>query len=76
MRVTSSDYPRRAAETISENPAVRTAVTDATLAFEESRVRAWAEIDAEAWRTWASQVKDRGTASLLFVIGTGFGGQG
>jgi L-lactate dehydrogenase complex protein LldF len=58
MRVTSSDYPRRAAETISENPAVRTAVTDATLAFEESRVRAWAEIDAEAWRTWASQVKD------------------
>ena len=58
MRPDSASYGSRAARTIAEHPEVREAVTDATVAFEESRLRAWSEIDADAWRTWAEGVKN------------------
>lgn len=38
-------------------PEVREAVTHATIAFDRRRELAYAEVDIEAWRTWASAVK-------------------
>jgi L-lactate dehydrogenase complex protein LldF len=53
----SAHYPRLARETLEHNPGVRDAVTQAALAFDAHRLRAYAEVDAEAWRRWAEQVK-------------------
>ena len=64
MEPTSSDYRRRARETIEENPGVRDAVTAAALAFDQHRLRAYGEIDADAWRRWAEGVKDHALGRL------------
>ncbi|MEJ2203442.1 MAG: LutB/LldF family L-lactate oxidation iron-sulfur protein [Gemmatimonadota bacterium] len=52
-----SGYPTAAAEAIRSHPEVRAAVTAATRTFDAHRARAWAEIDPDAWRDWARDVK-------------------
>ena len=64
MHPTTGQYRERARETIDEHPEVREAVTAATLAFDRSRERAFAELDAGAWRAWAEQVKDHALTNL------------
>lgn len=39
-------------------PEVREAVTEATLSFDRKREQAFAEVDADAWRAWARDVKN------------------
>ena len=58
MSARPSDYPTRSREVIREHPEVRTAVTGATVAFDEKRRRAYGEVDADAWRRWAEAVKN------------------
>ena len=53
----SRDYVRRAERQLAEQPHIRESVTAATIAFDAHRVRAYGEVDADAWRTWASKVK-------------------
>jgi len=50
-------YAAAAASGIRERPEVRASVTAATRSFDASRIAAWREIDAEAWRDWARDVK-------------------
>jgi L-lactate dehydrogenase complex protein LldF len=64
MEPLSSHYADRARRTLAETPNVREAVTAATLAFERSRNRAFAEVDAAAWRRWAERVKDHALTHL------------
>ena len=58
MRAKAKRYPEEAARLLKEKPQVRTAVTGATLHFERNRLKAYEEIDAEAWRERAKAVKD------------------
>jgi L-lactate dehydrogenase complex protein LldF len=53
----SAHYPRLARETLEQTPGVRDAVTQAALAFDAHRLRAYGEVDVDAWRRWAEQVK-------------------
>lgn len=50
-------YREAAARTITEQPAVRAAVTSATDHSNVNRGRAYASIDAERWRDWARDTK-------------------
>lgn len=50
-------YPQEAARSLREQPQVRESVTGATLNFDRNRQRAYAEVDAEAWRDYAAAVK-------------------
>ncbi len=52
------DYASRSREIITRDPGVREAVTGATVVFDEKRRRAYAEVDADAWRRWAESVKN------------------
>jgi L-lactate dehydrogenase complex protein LldF len=52
-----SDYAAAAAATLRDQPGVRDAITSATQAFDAHRAAAYAQIDAEAWRTWMEGVK-------------------
>ncbi len=58
MDVRSRDYADLARTIIEDTPGVRKAVSGATAAFDAARRRAYAEIDAEAWRRWAEGVKN------------------
>ena len=58
MATRISDYAARSREAIRDQPEVRTAVTGATVAFDEKRRRAYREVDADAWRRWAEAVKN------------------
>ncbi len=64
MDVKANDYVARAKDIIQNKPEMRTAVTGATLAFEENRVASFKEVDAEAWRDWAARVKTHLLANL------------
>ncbi|NNF27344.1 MAG: iron-sulfur cluster-binding protein [Gemmatimonadetes bacterium] len=57
MDVRSSEYVKRAQQTIEDTPDVRRAVAGATTAFDAARERAYGEIDSESWRRWAEAVK-------------------
>ncbi|HZD05417.1 MAG TPA: LUD domain-containing protein, partial [Longimicrobiales bacterium] len=57
MDVRSRDYPERARRTLDETPSVRDAVTAATMSFDAHRREAFAELDADAFRAWAEEVK-------------------
>ncbi|MDZ7781098.1 MAG: LutB/LldF family L-lactate oxidation iron-sulfur protein [Gemmatimonadota bacterium] len=50
-------YGTNAARIIRDEPTMRTAVTEATRSKDERRQAAWAEIDADAWRDWARDLK-------------------
>ncbi|WP_337844923.1 LutB/LldF family L-lactate oxidation iron-sulfur protein [Thermus sp.] len=58
MRAKAKLYPKEAARLLREKPGVRQAVTGATLHFERNRLKAYGEIDSEAWRARAKAVKD------------------
>ena len=58
MQVRASEYATRSREIIRHDPQVREAVTGATLAFDQKRRRAYAEVDADGWRRWAEGVKN------------------
>lgn len=58
MQVRASEYATRSREIIRDDPQVREAVTGATLAFDQKRRRAYAEVDADGWRRWAESVKN------------------
>ena len=58
MRVRAGEYATRSREIIRGDPQVREAVTGATLAFDQMRRRAYAQVDADAWRRWAESVKN------------------
>lgn len=58
MRVRAGEYAARSREIIRGDPQVREAVTGATLAFDQMRRRAYAQVDADAWRRWAEGVKN------------------
>jgi len=60
----SLDYRERAAAILRDRPDVRESVTGATLHFDESRARAYDEIDADAWRRWAQAVKSHALTHL------------
>jgi L-lactate dehydrogenase complex protein LldF len=50
-------YAAAAAAAVRDRPDVRASVTGATCSFDAKRAAAWKEIDAEAWRDWARDVK-------------------
>jgi L-lactate dehydrogenase complex protein LldF len=54
---TPREYPSRSREALRETPDVRHAITAATVNFDNHRTRAFGEIDAEGWRSWAAGVK-------------------
>jgi L-lactate dehydrogenase complex protein LldF len=56
-RPAPSGYAAAAEETIRSRPDVRASVTAATRNFDANRARAWAEIEPDAWRDWARDVK-------------------
>lgn len=58
MRVRAGEYAARSRQIIRGDPQVRDAVTGATLAFDQMRRRAYAQVDADAWRRWAEGVKN------------------
>ena len=64
MEVHSRDYRQRARKIIQETPSVREAVTAATRAFDDHRRTAFAELDQEALRRWAEQVKSHALTHL------------
>jgi len=53
-----SEYAAAAAETLRDKPEVRASITAATRTFDGHRAEAYAQIDAEAWRTWMEGVKN------------------
>ena len=57
MRTGIRHYAERSREIIRNDPAARESVIGATVAFDEKRRQAYAEIDADAWRRWAEAVK-------------------
>ncbi len=57
MEPHSREYRRAAEALLRERPEVRASVTAATTAFDEHRARAYGEIDADRWRSWAAGVK-------------------
>ena len=57
MHTRIREYPSRSREIIRGDPGVREAVTGATIAFDQKRLRGYAEVDADAWRRWAEGVK-------------------
>lgn len=57
MDVHSLEYRERAAAILKDTPGVRNAVTGATLHFDGNRARAYGQVDADAWRTWAAAIK-------------------
>lgn len=57
MRTGIKDYAARSREIIQGDPDVRESVTGATIAFDEKRRQGYAEVDADAWRRWAEEVK-------------------
>ncbi len=57
-------YKAAAKRALAEQPQVRESVTRATLHFDANRARAYAEVEAEAWRDWAAATK-RHTLSRL-----------
>jgi L-lactate dehydrogenase complex protein LldF len=64
MDVRSRDYAARARATLQDKPGVREAVIGATVAFDRHRERAYGEVDSEAWRAWASDVKSHALTNL------------
>ena len=50
-------YAAAAASAIREHQDMRASVTAATRNFDGNRAAAWREIDADAWRDWARDVK-------------------
>jgi len=50
-------YAAAATACIRENPEVRATVAAAIRSFDANREAAWSEIDADAWRDWARDVK-------------------
>ncbi len=64
MEVHSRDYRQRARSIIRETPEVREAVTAATRTFHDHRQTAFAELDGEALRRWAEQVKSHALTHL------------
>ena len=57
-QVRAREYATRSREIIRGDPQVRDAVTGATLAFDQMRRHAYAEVDTDAWRRWAEGVKN------------------
>ncbi|HSR41854.1 MAG TPA: LUD domain-containing protein, partial [Longimicrobiales bacterium] len=64
MEVRSREYAARARETLERDPGVRDAVTAAALTFDAHRRRAFAELDSEALRRWAEEVKSHALTHL------------
>ena len=64
MDVHSRDYAARARASLRDDPGVREAVTGASIAFDQHRERAYAEVDAEAWRAWGRDVKSHALTNL------------
>ncbi len=64
MEVHSRDYAARARAILRDEPHVREAVIGATVAFDQHRERAYGEVDSEAWRAWASDVKGHALTHL------------
>ena len=52
-----ADYASASSRIIRDEPAMRTAVTGAVRSKDERRQAAWAQIDADAWRDWARDLK-------------------
>lgn len=63
-RPTPSDYAAAAAEAIRNHPDVRASVTAATRNFDAHRARAWEQIEPDAWRDWARDVKTHALTHL------------
>lgn len=57
MTTSTHDYGARALHILTETPEMRDSVTSGALTLDGSRRRAYADVDAEAWRAWAEQVK-------------------
>lgn len=64
MTASPKRYPLEAEALLRERPRVRDSVTAATVAFDEHRKAAYADIDAEAWRRWAAGVKSHALTHL------------
>jgi len=64
MQPLGAEYRDRTRHAIAGTPEVREAVTAATTHFETQQRRAYAQIDAEAWRSWAQSVKDHALTHL------------
>lgn len=58
MQIKANQYPQAAARSLRDTPEVRTSVTNAALNFVGTRAAAYAEVDSQAWRDWATQVKN------------------
>lgn len=56
-RYTPTDYRSASARILRDEPTMRTAVTGAVRSKDERRQAAWAQIDADAWRDWARDLK-------------------
>lgn len=69
MKITANQYPQAAARTIREEPQVRESVTGATLNFDSKRRLAYGEVDSEAWRDFAMNVKNHLLSRLDFYLG-------
>ena len=69
MKITANDYPQAAARTIREEPQVRESVTGATLSFDNRRRLAYGEVDSDAWRDFAMNVKNHLLSRLDFYLG-------
>ena len=57
IRSNPGDYASASARIIREEPAMRAAVTGAARSKDDRRRAAWSEIDADAWRDWARDLK-------------------
>ena len=53
-----SEYAATAAATLRDKPEVRASITAATRTFDGHRAGAYAQIDADRWRTWMEGVKN------------------
>ncbi|MGI9627866.1 MAG: lactate utilization protein B [Longimicrobiales bacterium] len=58
MDVRSNEYKAHSKAIIRDSPGVRDAIRGATVAFDQARKNAYAEVDADAWRRWAEGVKN------------------
>jgi L-lactate dehydrogenase complex protein LldF len=64
LDVDSRRYPELARRILEETPEVRESVIRGTTSFHEKRMEAFAELDEDAFRTWAARVKSHALTRL------------
>lgn len=57
MSIATRDYGARALHILTETPEMRDSVTSGALTLDGGRRRAYADVDAAAWRAWATGAK-------------------